>query len=83
VTSEKDTGMPDGMKVDSKGNIWAAGPAGIWVFSPEGRHLGTIKMPEIPATCNWDNDWKSLYISTQRSLYRIKLAVEGENQIYP
>jgi gluconolactonase len=83
VTSEKDAGVPDGMKVDSKGNIWASGPAGIWVFSPEGKHLGTIKMPEIPANCNWGDDWKSLYITARTSLYRIKLAVEGEKQIYP
>ena len=83
VTSEKDAGVPDGMKVDSKGNIWASGPAGIWVFSPEGRHLGTIKMLEVPANCNWGDDWKSLYITAQTSLYRIKLAVEGEKQIYP
>ena len=82
VTSEKDPGVPDGMKVDSKGNIWASGPAGIWVFSPEGRHLGTIGMPEIPANCNWGDDWKSLYITARTGLYRIKLAVAGEKQLY-
>lgn len=66
-----------------QGNIWASGPAGIWVFSPEGRNLGAIKMPEIPANCNWGDDWKSLYITARTSLYRIKVAVEGEKQIYP
>ena len=82
VTTEKDAGVPDGMKVDSKGNIWASGPGGIWVFSPTGRHLGTIKMPEIPANCNWGDDWKSLYITARTGLYRIKLAVAGEKQLY-
>jgi len=82
VTAEKDAGVPDGMKVDSKGNIWASGPGGIWVFSPAGKHLGTIKMPEIPANCNWGDDWKSLYITARTSLYRIKLAVAGEKQLY-
>ena len=82
VTMEKDAGVPDGMKVDSKGNIWASGPGGIWVFSPTGRHLGTIKMPEIPANCNWGDDWKSLYITARTGLYRIKLAVAGEKQLY-
>jgi len=82
VTAEKDAGVPDGMKVDSKGNIWASGPAGIWVFSPAGKHLGTIKMPEIPANCNWGDNWKSLYITARTGLYRIKLAVAGEKQLY-
>ena len=82
VTAEKDAGVPDGMKVDSKGNIWASGPGGIWVFSPAGKHLGTIKMPEIPANCNWGDDWKSLYITARTGLYRIKLAVAGEKQLY-
>ena len=82
VTAEKDPGVPDGMKVESKGNIWATGPGGIWVFSPAGKHLGTIKMPEIPANCNWGDDWKSLYITARTGLYRIKLAVAGEKQLY-
>ena len=82
VTAEKDPGVPDGLKVDSKGNIWTSGPGGIWVFSPGGKHLGTIKMPEIPANCNWGDDWKSLYITARTSLYRIKLAVAGERQLY-
>jgi gluconolactonase len=82
VTAEKDAGVPDGMKVDSKGNIWASGPGGIWVFSPEGKHLGTIKMEQIPANCNWGDDWKSLYITARTGLYRIKLSVAGEKQLY-
>ena len=83
VTAEKDAGVPDGMKVDSKGNIWASGPGGIWVFSTAGKHLGTIKMPEIPANCNWgDDDWRSLYITARTGLYRIKLSVAGEKQLY-
>src|SRR6266568_4073046 len=79
---DKEEGVQDGMKVDSKGNIWASGPAGIWVFSPAGKHLGTIKIPEIPANCNWGDDWKSLYITARTGLYRIKLAVAGEKQLY-
>ena len=82
VTQEKDAGVPDGMKVDEKGNLWASGPGGIWVFSPAGKHLGTIKMPQIPANCNWGDDWKSLYITARTGLYRIKLAVAGEKQLY-
>jgi len=82
VTAEKEEGVPDGMKVDERGNIFATGPGGIWVFSPAGKHLGTIKTPQVPANCNWGDDWKSLYITARTGLYRIKLAVAGEKQLY-
>ena len=82
VTTEKEDGLPDGMKVDEKGNIYATGPGGFWVFSPAGKHLGTIKPPETPANCNWGDDGKSLYITARTGLYRIKLAVAGEKQLY-
>lgn len=82
VTAEKDAGLPDGFKVDSQGNIWSSGPAGIWVFSPAGKHLGTLKTPETPANCNWGDDGKTLYITAQTSVYRIKLAVMGEKPLY-
>jgi gluconolactonase len=82
VTAEKESGNPDGMKVDAQGNIYAAGPAGIWIFSPDGKHLGTIKPGETPANCNWGDDGKTLYITAQTSLYRIKLPVEGKKAVY-
>lgn len=85
VTAEKEAGLPDGFKVDSLGNVWSSGPGGIWVFSPEGKHLGTLKMPEVPANCNWGDDGKTLYITAVKSVYRIKTAVMGEkplNQVY-
>jgi gluconolactonase len=82
VSAEADPGVPDGFKVDSKGNIWASGPAGLWVFSPEGKHLGTLKTPETPANCGWGDDGKSLYITAVTSVYRIKLAVAGEKPLY-
>jgi gluconolactonase len=82
VTAEKEDGLPDGMKVDSRGNIYGAGPGGVWVFSPDGKHLGTIKPPETPANCNWGDDGRSLYITARTGLYRIKLAVAGERALY-
>jgi len=82
ATGAKEDGVPDGMKVDEKGNIYAAGPGGIWVFSPEGKHLGTIKTPLPPSNCNWGDDWKSLYITARTGLYRIKLAIAGEKPLY-
>jgi gluconolactonase len=52
------------------------------VISPAGKHLGTIKMEQVPANCNWGDDWKSLYITARTGLYRIKLSVAGEKQLY-
>ena len=78
VTAEKEDGLPDGMKVDALGNVYATGPGGVWVFSADGKHLGTIKAPEIPANCGWGDDGKSLYLTARTGLYRIKLAVAGK-----
>jgi gluconolactonase len=82
VTTAKEAGLPDGLKVDSAGNVWATGPGGVWVFSPDGKHLGTIKTPEGPANCNWGGDGKTLYITAEKGIYRIKLAVMGEKPLY-
>jgi gluconolactonase len=71
-------GVPDGMKVDRVGNIYATGPAGIMVFSPEAKPLGTIQLPEIAANLNWgDADGKTLYITARTSLYRVRINVAG------
>jgi gluconolactonase len=82
VTDEKEGGLPDGMKIDSQGNVYATGPGGVWVFSSEGKHLGTIKPPEIPANCNWGEDGTVLYITARTSVYRVKLAVAGKKALY-
>ena len=82
VTAEKEDGNPDGMKVDSQGNVYGSGPGGLWVFSPDGKHLGTIKPPETPANCNWADDGKTLYITASTSVYRIRLSVAGEKPLY-
>jgi gluconolactonase len=82
VTAEKEDGLPDGLKVDSAGNVYATGPGGVWVFSPDGKHLGTIKPAEVPANCGWGDDGKSLYMTARTGLYRIKLAAAGQKQLY-
>jgi gluconolactonase len=78
VSAEKEAGLPDGMKVDSQGNLFATGPGGLWIFSADGKHLATIKPPEQPANCAWGDDGKSLYMTARTGLYRIKLSVAGE-----
>lgn len=82
ATSHQDGGVPDGMKIDVQGNIWATGPSAVFVFSPDGTHLGTIKPPEDPANCGWGDDGRSLYITAETGLYRIKTSVMGQKLVY-
>ena len=68
-------GYADGMKTDSAGNIYCAGPTGVWIVSPTGKYLDKIAMSENPSNCSWgDTDGKTLYITASKSLYRIRLA---------
>ncbi len=74
---EKDQ-APDGMKVDNEGNVYVAAPGGVWIISPQGRHLGTIRGPELPANMAWgESDGKTLYLTARHGLYRIRLNVPG------
>jgi gluconolactonase len=67
----------DGIKVDPDGNLFVCGPGGIWVLSPDGRHLGTIAPPEAPHNLAWgDDDGRTLYITALTSIYRIRLATK-------
>lgn len=74
----KDDGVPDGMKIDQKGDLFVTGPGGIWVWDKTGRHLGTIVMPEQPANLNWgDPDYGTLYITATTSVYRLRTKTHG------
>ena len=78
VAQEPGDAVPDGMKVDRAGNVYATGPGGVLVISPRGKHLGTIEVPEIPANCAWGEvDGKTLYITARTGVYRIRLNVSG------
>jgi gluconolactonase len=82
LAGAKEQGIPDGMKVDVQGNIYAAGPEGVWVFSADGKHLGTIQPGETAANCNWGDDGKTLYITASTSVYRVRVAITGEKPLY-
>ena len=75
---KEDGGVPDGIKVDEAGNLFVVGPKGIWVWDAQGRHLGTIVVPEQPANLAWgDKDYRTLYITAATSLYRIRTRTQG------
>jgi gluconolactonase len=68
----------DGLKVDPAGNLYVCGPGGIWVLSPAGRHLGTLRLPEAPHNLAWgDADGRTLYVTAMTSVYRIRLNKEN------
>jgi gluconolactonase len=68
----------DGMKVDKAGNLYVSGPGGLWILSPQGKHLGTIIAPKHPHNFAWgDADGKTLYMCARSGLYRMKLNIEG------
>lgn len=71
-------GVPDGIRVDKKGNLFVVGPRGIWVWSPSGVHLGTIEVPEQPANLAWGGaDNSTLYITATTSVYKIPTRTSG------
>ncbi|MBV6627346.1 MAG: SMP-30/gluconolactonase/LRE family protein [Rivularia sp. (in: Bacteria)] len=73
-----DKGVPDGMKVDTKGNVYCTGSGGIWIFSPSGKLLDKISVPQKATNLAWGNkDYKTLYITAGTSVYRIPLNTVG------
>ena len=82
-----DHGFPDGMKVDQKGNIYCTGPGGLWIISPQGKHLGTILFDEnnveprpgigVSNLTFGDADGKALYLTARTALYRVRLSIPG------
>jgi gluconolactonase len=78
MTSAPGEDAIDGMKIDERGNLYVSGPGGLWVISPEGKHLGTIIAPMHPHNLAWgDDDHQTLYLTAKTGLYRIHLNVKG------
>ena len=68
----------DGIKVDQRGTLYVSGPGGLWIISAEGTHLGTVTGPEHPHNMAWgDDDRRTLYLTAQTGLYRLRLNVPG------
>lgn len=71
-------GVPDGMRLDTNGNLYVVGPRGIWIWSAAGEHLGTIVVPEQPANLTWGGaGYSTLYITAGTSVYRIQTKAHG------
>jgi gluconolactonase len=70
-------GLPDGLKIDTDGNLWATGPGGVMVLSPEGKHLGTIMTGQATSNCAFGDDGRTLYMTADDYLMRVKVKAKG------
>lgn len=71
-------GAPDGMKIDTEGNVYCTGPGGVHVLDDRANLLGVIRVPEMVANFNWgDDDLRSLFLTASTSLYRVRVRVPG------
>jgi gluconolactonase len=71
--AKTEKGLPDGLKIDKQGNIFATGPGGLWVFNAGGKLIGRIRLPEPTANCTFADDEKTLYITSNMTLLRLKM----------
>lgn len=70
-------GLPDGLKIDGDGNLFATGPGGVLVFSPQGKHLGTIQTGQATSNCAFGDDGRTLYMTADDYLMRVPLRTKG------
>ena len=78
MSKETERGITDGLRVDTKGNLYETAPGGVWIISPEGKHLGTIVAPEQSTNIGFgDADKKTLYIAARSSIYKIRVNIPG------
>ena len=77
MVGDKNPGLPDGMKIDAKGNLFASGPGGIHVYAPDGTLLGRIETGQATANCAFGGDGSDLYITADMYIVRLKTKTKG------
>ncbi|OLE98097.1 MAG: hypothetical protein AUG75_00415 [Cyanobacteria bacterium 13_1_20CM_4_61_6] len=79
MSSDETDGVPDGMKVDVEGRVYCTGPGGTWVFAPDGKLVGIIRTPEVPANLAFGGpDLRTLFFTARTSLYTLRVKVPGQ-----
>jgi gluconolactonase len=81
LVNDKRVGLPDGMKVDARGDVWCTGAGGVLVISPEGKHLGTIVTGQQTGNCAWGDDGSTLYICANMFICRVKTLTKGVGMV--
>jgi len=75
-------GGPDGLKVDTAGNVWSTGPGGLYVITPKGKLLARVRLPENAANLAFAEDGRTLYITASTSIYRLRTRIPGVMPLY-
>ena len=76
LKSDREPGVPDGMKCDSLGNVWVTAPGGVWVFGPGGDLIGKVRIPELASNLHWGgDDMRTLFVTATHSVYALKTRV--------
>ncbi|MEI6255555.1 MAG: SMP-30/gluconolactonase/LRE family protein, partial [Planctomycetota bacterium] len=70
-------GMPDGLSVDTAGNLFATGPGGVVILAPDGTHLGTLLTGQATANCVFGEDGQTLFITADSLLCRVRLTTRA------
>ena len=70
---DTEKGLPDGMKIDKSGNVFATGPGGVWIFNKDAKLLGKIKLPGRLSNCALSTDEKTVYITADMLVLRVKM----------
>src|SRR5438094_1190878 len=79
MSSDEPDGVPDGMKVDVEGRVYCTGPGGTWVFAPDGKRLGTVRTPEVPANLAFGGpDLRTLFLTARTSVYTLRATTPGQ-----
>jgi gluconolactonase len=82
-TGHEGEGVPDGLKVDSEGNLWSTSPGGIRIITPQGKVLGQIKLPQVAANLAWGGeDGRTLYITARGSVYKLHALIPGNLPLF-
>ncbi|HJU32409.1 MAG TPA: SMP-30/gluconolactonase/LRE family protein, partial [Hyphomicrobiaceae bacterium] len=83
IVSEREPGVPDGMKCDSRGNVWVTAPGGVWVYAPSGELIGKVRVPEMVANLAWGGpDFQTLFMCATHSVYSVKTRVGPRREPY-
>ena len=83
IVSEREPGVPDGMKCDSRGNVWVTAPGGLWVYAPSGELIGKVRAPELVANLAWGGpDFQTLFMCATHSVYSVKTKVSPRLEPY-
>jgi gluconolactonase len=78
MSGDPEAGAPDGIKVDERGNVYSTGPGGVWIMSPAGKHIATIRTPrKITNMAFGGQNFRTFYMTGFGALYRIRLKIAG------